>query len=99
LTPFSRMIFCIPYDDDDTFMVINDAIKGINSKALQNIQGKYVYVSLCTYANHNYRFYFDRLNCFEMKDNRIDKMDKKINNLMDIFRDSHRKISSQPILS
>ena len=51
LTPFSRMVFSIPYDDDDIFMKINDSIKGINSEALQNIQGKYMYMSLCVHVH------------------------------------------------
>jgi hypothetical protein len=67
LTPFSRIVFSVPYDDDDTFMMINNAIKRINSNALQNIQGKYVHVSLWAYANHNSRLRFDRWRCIGIK--------------------------------
>jgi hypothetical protein len=90
LTPFSRIVFSIPYDDDDTFMLINNAIKRINLKALQNIQGKYVYVSLCTYAYHNPKLNFDTSRWIGMKNDMIDKIDRKMNNLMDICRDSYK---------
>jgi hypothetical protein len=42
VTPFTRMVFCFKYDDDDALAAINDALGRVNTKALKNMQGKYV---------------------------------------------------------
>jgi hypothetical protein len=41
VTPFTRMVFCFKYDDDDALAAINDALGRVNTKALMNMQGKY----------------------------------------------------------
>ena len=39
LTPFTRMVFVLKFDDDETLLAINNAITKVNSAALPDIQG------------------------------------------------------------